>query len=396
MNKGPLTGFRIIDLSRVLSGPAATMLLADQGADVIKVEPPGGDITRGMGTAEGNMTAFFLNINRGKRDLCLNLKSSKGQEIVKRLVATADVVVQNFRPGVMEKMGLGYEDLKALKPDLIYVSISGFGTEGPYAQKRVYDPVIQALSGMTDIQADHEEKRPRMMRTVIPDKTTALTASQAITAALLARERTGAGQHIELNMLNATIAYMWPEGMMRLTVVGDEPDGVIGQIAQDLVFETTDGHITVSTMSDDQWAGACRAFDREEWIDDPRFNSTAKRFENIKIRLEKMAKILAEKDSAHWLKILDGHGVPCAPILSRYEMLQHEQILVNDVVKTYEHPYLGEVRQPRPAARLTGMSESPQPIAPALGEHNDEIMKELGFTPEQIAGLKTNGILSQG
>lgn len=396
MHKGPLTGFRIVDLSRVLSGPAATMLLADQGADVIKIESPGGDITRGMGTAAGNMTAFFLNINRGKRDLCLDLKSSQGQEIVKRLVVTADVVVQNFRPGVMEKMGLGYDNLKELKSDLIYVSISGFGKRGPYAQKRVYDPVIQALSGMTDIQADHEEKRPRMMRTVIPDKTTALTASQAITAALLARERSGQGQHIELNMLDATIAFMWPEGMMRLTVVGDEPDGVIGQIAQDLVFETADGHITVSTMSDDQWIGACRAFDREEWINDPRFSTTAKRFENIKVRLEEMSKILAGRQSDYWLKILDDNGVPCAPILSRYEMLQHEQIVANDIVKTYDHPHLGEIRQPKPAARLTGMSENPEPLAPTLGEHNEEILNELGFTAVQVAELSANGVLSKG
>ena len=249
---------------------------------------------------------------------------------------------------------------------------------------------------MTDIQADHEEKRPRMMRTVIPDKTTALTASQAITAALLARERSGQGQHIELNMLDATIAFMWPEGMMRLTVVGDEPDGVIGQIAQDLVFETADGHITVSTMSDDQWIGACRAFDREEWINDPRFSTTAKRFENIKVRLEEMSKILAGRQSDYWLKILDDNGVPCAPILSRYEMLQHEQIVANDIVKTYDHPHLGEIRQPKPAARLTGMSENPEPLAPTLGEHNEEILNELGFTAEQVAELSANGVLSKG
>lgn len=396
MSKGPLAGFRIIDLSRVLSGPAATMLLADQGADVIKIEPPNGDITRGMGTANGNITAFFLNINRGKRDLCLNLKSEQGQEIVRRLVATADVVVQNFRPGVMEKMGLGYEGLKLLKPDIVYVSISGFGTRGPYAQKRVYDPVIQALSGMTDIQADHEQRRPTMMRTVIPDKTTALTAAQAITAALLSRERTGNGQHVELNMLDATIAFMWPEGMMRLTVVGDEPEGVIGQIAQDLVFETSDGYITVSTMSDEQWAGACRAFEREVWIDDPRFNGTAKRFENIKVRLEMMAEMLAGNSSEYWLKILDDNGVPCAPILSRLEMLSHDQILANEVVKTYQHPCLGEVRQPRPAALLEGMDVDPKPLAPGLGQHNDEILGELGFSVEQINMLETNGIISEG
>jgi crotonobetainyl-CoA:carnitine CoA-transferase CaiB-like acyl-CoA transferase len=396
MAGGPLEGFRIVDLSRVLSGPAATMLLADQGADVIKVEPLEGEITRGMGTAAGNMTAFFLNINRGKRDLCLDLKSQQGQEIVKRLIETADVVVQNFRPGVMAKMGLAYSDLQLIKPDLIYASISGFGTRGPYAQKRVYDPVIQALSGMTDIQADHEERRPRMMRTVIPDKTTALTAAQAITAALLSRERTGQGQHLELNMLDATISFMWPEGMMRLTVVGDEPDGVIGQIAQDLVFQTLDGYITVSAMSNEQWAGACRALGREQWINDPRFDSTAKRFENIKVRLTETGKIIATNTNEHWLRILDENGVPCAPILSRLEMLAHEQVIANNIVQTYQHPVLGEVRQPRPAARMAGMSENPTPLAPRLGEHNDELLEELGFSPKDIDQLEENGIIGRG
>ena len=396
MNQGPLAGFRILDLSRVLSGPAATMLLADQGADVIKVEPPEGDITRGMGTAEGNMTAFFLNINRGKRDICVNLKSPEGQEVVQRLAATADVVVQNFRPGVVDELGLGYEQLRNINPQIIYVSISGFGKNGPYATKRVYDPVIQALSGMTDIQADHEERRPRMMRTVIPDKTTALTAAQAITAALLARERNGEGQHVELNMLDATVAFMWPEGMMRLTVVGDEPDGEIGQVAQDLVYKTTDGFITVAAMSNDQWAGACRAMEKLEWISDPRFDTTAKRFENIKIRLQMTAEIINTQSNAFWLKKFDAEGVPCAPVLSRLEMLSHEQILANEIVQTYEHPVLGEVRQPRPAARMSNMADKPTPIAPSLGEHNTEILEELGYAASEIASLKTQGVIAEG
>ncbi|MEM7467550.1 MAG: CoA transferase [Pseudomonadota bacterium] len=396
MNKGPLDGFRVLDLSRVLSGPAATMLLADQGADVIKVEPPEGDITRGMGTAEGNVTAFFLNINRGKRDVCVNLKTEEGRDIVRRIATTADVLVQNFRPGVMEKLGLGYEDIRETNGKIIYVSISGFGKHGPYAQKRVYDPVIQALSGMTDIQADHEERIPRMMRTVIPDKTTALTTAQAITAALLGRERTGEGQHIELNMLDATVAFMWPEGMMRLTVVGDEPDGTIGQIAQDLVFKTTDGFITVASMSNDQWAGACRALNKTEWINDPRFATTAARFENIRVRLEGTAEIIATESSVYWLEKFESEGVPCAPVLSRLEMLDHEQILVNDTIQTYEHPVFGKVRQPRPAARMRGMPEQPQPLAPSLGEHNGEVLREIGFSVEEIARLQENGDIAEG
>lgn len=395
-NKGPLTGIRIVDLSRVLSGPAATMLLADQGADVIKVEPFEGDITRGMGSADGDMTAFFLNINRGKRDLCINLKTTEGQAVVRRLMSLSDVVVQNFRPGVIDKMGLGYEAIKAVKENIIYMSISGFGKLGPFAQKRVYDPVIQALSGMTDIQADHIEKRPRMMRTVIPDKTTALTAAQAITAALLARERNGYGQHIELNMLDATICYLWPEGMMRLTVVGDEPDGEIGQIAQDLVFKTTDGYITVSAMSDEQWRGACKALNRQEWINDPRFLTTAKRFENIRVRLDETAKIIATNSNAYWLEKFDQHGVPCAPILSRIEMLEHEQIIANNIIQTYEHPVLGKVRQPKPAARLTGMPDNPQPLAPRIGEHNTEVLREIGYTDREIDNLRDSKVIAGG
>ena len=396
MSKGPLQGFRILDLSRVLSGPAATMLLADQGADVIKVEPPEGDITRGMGTAEGNMTAFFLNINRGKRDVCINLKSAQGRDIVRRLAASCDVFVQNFRPGVTEELGLGYDTLKELKPDLVYVSISGFGRQGPYAEKRVYDPVIQALSGITDIQADRDTQRPRMMRTVIPDKTTALTAAQAITAALLARERDGQGQHVELNMLDATISFMWPEGMMRLTVVGDEPDGEIGQIAQDLVYQTTDGYITVAAMSNTQWAGTCRGLGKPEWIDDERFNTTAKRFDNIKERIALTGEIIATNSSDYWLKKFDGEGVPCAPILNRLEVIEHEQIVANELVQNYSHPVLGQVRQPRPAATLQGMSHAPTPIAPALGEHNEEVLREIGFEADQIEQLLADRVISRG
>lgn len=394
MNKGPLNGIRVLDLSRVLSGPAATMLLADQGADVIKIEPPEGDITRGMGTAEGNMTAFFLNINRGKRDVCINLKSAEGRDVVRRIAASCDVFVQNFRPSVIEEMGLGYDTLRELKPDLVYVSISGFGSEGPYADKRVYDPVIQALSGLTDIQADHDEQRPRMMRTIIPDKTTALTAAQAITAALFARERNGEGQHIRLNMLDATVSFIWPEGMMRLTVVGDEPDGEIGQIAQDLVYKTTDGHITVAAMSNQQWAGTCRGLGKPEWIEDERFNSTAKRFENIKERLALTAAIIEKNSSKYWLEKFDTEGVPCAPVLSRLEAIEHEQILANKLVQRYEHPVLGEVRQPRPAATLKGMSRSPEPVAPALGQHNEEVLREVGFDSDEIAKLRSNAVIS--
>ncbi len=390
---GPLSGFRILDLSRVLSGPVATMLLADQGADVIKVEPPGGDITRQMGVGRDGMSAGFLNMNRGKRAIALDLKQPRAIEIVKQLARSADVFVQNFRPGAIDAMGLGADVIRALNPKIIYVSISGFGETGPFAHKRVYDPVIQALSGITDVQADSDTGRPRMIRTVVPDKTTALTAAQAITAALLARERSGAGQHVRLAMLDAMIAYLWPEGMINLTVVDDERRPGVGQLAQDLVFKTLDGYITAGAMSDLEWQGMCEALEKPEWLSDPRFSTTGARFTNAKVRIAETAAVLATRSSAEWLQRLDAAGVPCAPILMRSEVLEHEQVKANDILTEYAHPVLGRVRQPRPAARFEHGDPERQPLAPRLGEHNRDVLDELGFDSESIAALVRDGVV---
>jgi len=392
-SEGPLRGYRIVDLSRVLSGPAATMLLADQGADVIKVEPLEGDITRQMGSGRDGMTTAFLSINRGKRSLAVDLKQPAGLDIVRRLVRGADVFVQNFRPGAIEKLGLGLTAVRSLTPDIIYVSISGFGTRGPYAQKRVYDPVIQALSGITDIQADADAARPRMIRTVIPDKTTALTAAQAITAALLGRVRSGRGQHVELAMLDATVAYLWPEGMINYTRVGEERDAGVGQVAQDLVFQTLDGYITAGAMSDDEWRGMCDALERPAWVSDPRFRTTAARFVNARARIAETAEILKMRTSAEWLTLLDSHGVPCAPVLTRSEMLTHPQVIANELLHEYDHPVLGRVRQPRPAARFEGFEFSANPLAPALGEHNEELLTELGYSAAHRQQLADQGVI---
>ncbi|MDZ7824954.1 MAG: CoA transferase [Gammaproteobacteria bacterium] len=204
---GPLAGVRVVDLTSMISGPVATMMLADQGADVIKVEPPGGDLVRAMGANRGGVSATFVSANRSKRSVVLDLKTDAGLDALKRLVRTADVFVQNFRPGAIERMGLGEDVLRAEREDLVYVSISGFGEQGPYAGNRVYDPVIQALSGLAAIQADADGRPQHGLRTIIPDKLTAVTAAQAITAALFARERSGRGQHVRLAMLDATVAF---------------------------------------------------------------------------------------------------------------------------------------------------------------------------------------------
>ena len=205
---GPLEGIKVVDLCSVISGPAATVQLADQGADVIKVEALAGDITRRSRAESPGFSPGFVACNRGKRSISLDLKSEPGREILWRLIESADVIAQNYRPGAVERLGFGYEAVKLRRPGIVYLSISGVGATGPYAEKRVYDPIIQALSGLADIQADPLSGRPKMMRTIVADKTTAIYAAQAVTAALVAKGRTGEGQHVQISMLDAMLSYL--------------------------------------------------------------------------------------------------------------------------------------------------------------------------------------------
>lgn len=381
---GPLAGVRVVDLTSMISGPIATMMLADQGADVIKVEPPGGDLVRHLGPNRGGLTATFVSANRSKRSLALDLKTPEGMRVLEKLLATADVLVQNFRPGAAERMGIGEPVVRRIRPDIVYVSISGFGETGPYAHKRVYDPVIQALSGLAAIQRDGASGRPRMVRTIIPDKTTAVTAAQAITAALFARERSGEGQHVKLAMLDTMIAYLWPEGMTGFTFVGREVNASRSQLAQDLIFATTDGFITAGAVSDAEWQGMCRALERESWLDDPRFRTAQDRVVNVAERLAMTAAVLATRSSADWLERLDREGVPCAPVLERHQVFEHEQVKINGTIEEYDHPVAGRIRQPRPAARFDKTPAGMTRPAPVLGEHSREIVAELGFDADAL------------
>ncbi len=391
---GPLSGIKIIDLSSVISGPVATVLLADQGADVIKVEAPQGDIVRKMGLGKNNLSPAFVSANRGKRSICIDLKESKGLVVVKKLVAEADVFIQNFRPGAIERMGLSYDILSVLNPRLLYVSVSGFGETGPYAHKRVYDPVIQALTGLPDVQADSATSRPKMVRTIIPDKVSALTTAQAITAGLLERERgSGEGQHIKVAMIDATISFLWPEALGGLTMVGGEKNVRRGQLAQDLIFETKDGYITCGAVSDSEWEGMCAALGQPHWLDDERFNTPMGRVANAKERIDSMGDVLKSRTSADWLERLDANDVPCAPVLSRPELLENEQIKANKLISQYEHPGLGQIRQPRPGAKFSRSDIRKEPIAPALGQHSEEILHDLGLSGAEIKELVDNGIV---
>ena len=388
---GPLAGYRVIDVTQMLSGPMSTMILGDQGADVIKVEPPqAGDLTRAFGSK--GISPTFTMINRNKRSVAIDLKHERGVGLLKQLVAESDVFVQNFRPGAVERMGIGEPALRQVKPELIYVSISGFGEVGPYTHKRVYDPVIQALSGLTDIQRDPVTGRPKMMRLVIPDKVTALTAAQAITAALLARERTGKGQHVRLAMLDAVVSFLWPEGMASHTFVRNGKTVSRPPDTRDLIFETADGYITAGAMSNKEWAGMVRALDKPEWLEDERFRTPAGRMKHADARLELTAEVIKTRTTAEWIARLDVEQVPCAPALSRQDMLTNEQILANRLIVESEHPHVGRTRMTRPAARFEETPAELRLPAPMLGEHTDQVLTELGVSSQQLADLRAGGV----
>jgi len=389
---GALHGVRVLDLTTMVAGPVATMMIADQGADVIKIESPSGDLMRRFTRSADRLPASFLSCNRNKRSLALDLKSRQGLEILKKLIATADVFVQNFRPGTIEQMGLGEEIVRGIRGDIIYVSISGFGDQGPYANQRAYDPVIQALSGLAEIQADWETGRPRMVRAIVADCTTALTVAQAITAALFAKERSGVGQHVRIAMLDAMIAYLWPEAMPSLTFVGEESDPSLGERGPDLVYATQDRYITAGAMSDAEWEGMCKALNLEHLIGDPRFKTTAARAFNSAERRRLVAAELEKWRADEVLPRLLQNDVPSAPVLSRFELLAHPQIKASGILE--EHQYATcKVRQPRPAARFDRTPAEVRTLAPQLGQDNSAILGELGYSADEIAGLARERVL---
>lgn len=388
---GALSGVRVVDLSAVISGPLAAAILADQGAEVIKVEPLQGEQLRLMSSSKLPTSPTFFSCNRGKKSLPLDLKSDAGKEVLRTLIASADVLIENFRPGALARLGFSYEAMQEANPRLIYVSINGFGEEGPFAQKRVYDPVIQALSGATDIQAERDTGRPQMFRLVVADKAASLTAAQAISAALFARERTGEGQRIRLSMLDAMVSFLWPSGMPGLTFAEEEDvKQVLG--TRDLVFETKDGFITAGTVSDSEWIGFCRAVDREDLLEDPRFNNPAVRAKNGDARRAEMAEEIKRWRSADILARLDANQTPCAPVLDRAGLLEHEQLAISGTIERKQYEGFGEVRQARPPAIFEGTPSAIQGPGPRLGEHAEEVLKDLGYTADQIAGMLEAGV----
>lgn len=392
---GPLHGFRIVDLTSNVAGPLGTMILGDQGADVIKVEAPEGDSTRSGANRRGGLTASFLNNNRNKRSIVLNLKSTQAREALFRLAAGADAFVQNYRPGVADRLGVGYDAIRAVRPNIVYVSVSGFGETGPYAQAPAYDPVIQGFTGLATVQAGSDRARPRLVRTILPDKLTAITSSQAITAALLARERTGEGQHVRLSMMEAVVFFLWPSDMASQTFIGDEPAEQEAASAIDLIYETADGYITAAVVTDRQWRGLTQALEKPEWLDDERFRTPALRHQNIDARLQLTQDVLIGRPSAEWLERLTAADVPCGPVLTRSEMVRHPHVQAMRLHEEIEHPRSGRLRQVRNAARFSKTPPDMRRLAPSLGEHTEEILAEAGYSAAEIAELREEGVFGR-
>ena len=386
---GPLEGVKILDLTSMVSGPMGAMILADQGAEVIKVEPLAGDQLRHMAAPHNGVNAPFYSCNRGKKSLAIDLKSNEGKEILNKLVEQSDVFMQNFRPGTIERMGFGYEKLKKINPKLIFLSISGFGNKGPYAQSRVYDPVIQALSGATDIQADRDTGTPKMFRIVVADKVTSLTASQAVSSALFSREKTSQGQHIKLSMLDSVIAFFWPEGMTGLVFEENEFDVRKLQGSQDLIYQAKDRYITAGAVSDAEWMGMCKALDMEELIKDERFSTSSARVINAEERKKITGAEIKKWNSEDILERFQAEGVPSAPLLDRMELMNHEQIIANQTILREQYEGFGEVRQARPAAQFENSPSKIKRPAPKLGEHGKEIILSLGYSEDYLKKLIT-------
>ena len=388
---GPLEGIKIIDLTSMISGPMGAMILADQGAEVIKVEPLAGEQLRHMAAPHNGVNAPFYSCNRGKKSLAIDLKSKEGKEVLLKLVKESDVFMQNFRPGTTDRMGFGYEELQKINPNLIYLSISGFGNRGPYAQSRVYDPVIQALSGATDIQADRDSGIPKMFRIVIADKVTSLTASQAVSSALYARERTLKGQHIKLSMLDSVVAFFWPEGMTGLVFEDNEFDVRKLQGSQDLIYKTIDRYITAGAVSDAEWTGMCNALDMKEFVADERFATSAARVINAEERKKITGDEIKKWHSEEILERFQAEGVPSAPLLDRMELMDHEQIIANQTILREKYEGFGEIRQARPAALFEGTPSKIKRPAPKLGEHSQEILNHLGISEETQSRMVEEG-----
>jgi len=391
----PLEDIRVLDFTRVMSGPFATMLLGDLGADVIKIEPPGGDDTRGWGPPWiGGDSAYFMSANRNKRSMIIDLKKLEGKEIVKKLVEKSDVVVENFRPGVAEQLGISYDNLSKINPRIIYCSISGFGQSGPHRDKPGYDLIALAMSGLMSITG--EPNRPPVKFGVpIADLTTALFAALSIVSALYWREKTGRGQYIDMALLDAQVLLLSHQAF-NYFATGEEPRRM-GSAHPNIVpyqaFETSDGYIIVTVGSEKLWEQFCKAIGRPDLIENPKFRTNADRVINREELIEELEWVFKPKPTRFWIEELEKAGVPAAPILTVGQVLNDEYVRYRGMVLEIEHPEAGVIKMlgtPFKMSVTPGVVRSPPPTR---GQHTFEILRELGFDDEEIIELKSKHVV---
>jgi crotonobetainyl-CoA:carnitine CoA-transferase CaiB-like acyl-CoA transferase len=389
----PLEGIRITDLSIALTGPYASALLADQGADVVKVERVGfGDIARWVGVAVNGISALFQACNRGKRSIAVDISSPDGQEIVRRLAAQSDVFIQNFRPGALDRAGLGWKELSDENPDLIYVSLSGFGSTGPYAHKGAYDTVIQAYAGLATNQSDPDDGTPVFLRQTAADKITALYAVQAITAALFARERGLGGQHIELSMTDAVVSFLWADAAGNEMMLDSDHTMNSSFVQGSRPFRFIDGWGIATPTADADFHGMCRALG-VEGHDDPRVATIGERRKNPEATADIMRACHAAAGNftvAEVLATMDEHRVPFGLVIAPADLPDDPHARAMGLFEESVHPLAGRLRQPRHPARFGGTPSSIGGPAPTLGQHTDEILEELGLGAA-VEALRASG-----
>lgn len=395
---GPLEGIRVLDIGMLIAGPWAATMLADQGADVIKVERPGaGDLFRYVGSHRGGMSGMFHVLNRGKRSLALDLSDPAGAEVFLELARTSDVIVQNLRPGVADRLGVGYEAVRAVREDIVYLSLSGFGPDGPYAQRGAYDNVIQTLSGLADAQADAETGEPHFIQQLVTDKLTAWAGAQAATAALLARALGRGGQHVELPMLAAAVSFLWPDRAGHRILLGEEVQEQPPLGPNFRLLPLADGFGTATAFTDAEFAGLCEALGLSDVAADPRLATTAARMEHLDLMTEtyrdKIGPAAALRTREEFSRELLARDVPHGVVRGIDELHEDPHVVATGIFAERDHAVAGRLREPRHPARFHETPLAAPADAPALGQHSDEILRELDLAA-RIDTLRASGVLA--
>ena len=393
---GPLDGIKVLDLTRVLAGPYATMLLGDLGAEVIKIEQPGtGDESRNFGPFKNGFSLYFMSVNRGKRSITLNLKTERGQAIFKQLLAQTDVLVENFRPGTMEKLGLDYDTLKTERPSLIYAACSGFGQTGPYAQQGAYDMIIQGMGGIISITGEPEGP-PVRVGTSISDITAALFTTIGVLSALHHRNQTGKGQFVDVAMLDSLVAVL-ENAVVRYFATGEAPKPLGARhpaITPFEAFASADGHVIIALGNDTLWAKFCAHVNQPGLILDKRFRTNADRTENHAELFPILSEIMSQRTTDAWVEALGEIGVPCGPINAMDKVVSHPQVQAREMITRITHQITGEVEVPGVPIKLSETPGNVDAPAPSLGEHTTEILTDvLKMSPDEVAKLKQDGVI---